>query len=547
MNVTRKVFVSSVHTDFATEREELHGWISRNGGVPWTFEHTRTQAEWDALGADEVRRICLQHVRDSDLCVALFDSNYGSTAADHAAGVSCTALEVFAAFQALRPLRVYVLAPGPSSGPLFELLILLRELIPEAVTICGTRPALLDAVKRDLGAQLGATATETSRSTASRFLTASIAQRLPLERSGRLAMPTDHPARPPTFVRERAEAWIVRAEAGDDDLQSRLDAAWFALGELANVPWTEPRFNEHRALWDRTLSAWDNAAAWYGLHSLDDLAKVSALRTLLGVRAMGTSIVDPTTLSPDRLLASHVSSESERWARLFATGGALASSYYSLALADPTERERFLRSADEWVGVGLRGAGIVGNMRQHANLLSIRGNILMRQGDLASALKQMDEVVKLKKTWCPESVAESLGDLGVLQVRSGESVEGFRNLREAVSLLEGAGAQPGFTARAKRQYLFALMSKGELLEMRRQLQELSALCEAFGIRDQWRRAGDDLAEFAAGKIGRVMPAQMRELVRAVLARGAAAVLAELSTGLRAAKTSSGYVYTPRDA
>lgn len=539
-----KVFVSSVHDDFRAEREALHGWLSAHGATPWVFEHIATKAEWDALGAERIRRVCLENARSADLCVALFGASYGSSAADHDAGVSCTALEVFEAFHSLRPMRAYVLAPGPSSGPLAELLTMLRDLAPDAVSAYGTRAALVDAVKRDLAPYLRRRPRRLASGVANRYFTASIALHLPRERADRIEMPAGHPGRPRTFDRDRTMRWIAQAETPSAPAQQRVDAAWVALGELACVPFTESRFEEHRPLWSRALDAWDDAAAWYGLHSLDDMGKLAALRTLLRVKAMQAAAREIGALTPRNLLATSPPVAARGWAELYRRGSPLASAYYSLALQSTSTREWFLERADAWVDVGLRGAALEGSERSRTNLLSIRAHVRVRQGRLADAITMMEGVVAAKREASLDTLPESQGDLGMLYARARRYDEALAALRPAVGALEAAGDRPGFTARAKRQYAFTLLAAGAPWAGLHQLGELEALCAAFSVHDQWRRVGEDVAALVAEKAG-ALPESARDALRDLVARGASLALGVVAGTLVAEKTDAGYVYRAR--
>jgi len=114
-----------------------------------------TSPLWKALLPAAREAICLEHVSGSRLYVGIFRATYGSSARDHTADMAFTDLELFEAFRAGVPTRLYLLADSTPDPRLTELLTLVETVLPDALVRVTSEADLRDRVERDIDIHFG--------------------------------------------------------------------------------------------------------------------------------------------------------------------------------------------------------------------------------------------------------------------------------------------------------------------------------------------------------------------------------------------------------
>lgn len=178
----------------------------------------------------------------------------------------------------------------------------------------------------------------------------------------------------------------------------------------------------------------------------------------------------------------------EEWISLYATGGALASEYYSIAKQAPRSlKVHYFAKADRWIAVAERTFAKEPNQKREAGLASIRGHILLEWGRDAEALPLLERSLHLREeaTLGASSVGEAKVDLGYAHYVAGRRREGERLLIEGLGELERHGA-PGFLARAKRKVAAAYPRDWAFRKALRELVQVKDLVDTHDLDDHGR-------------------------------------------------------------
>jgi Domain of unknown function (DUF4062) len=131
----RKVFVSSVYWGLQDVREDIYKWASSNGYDAWVFE--KSDPLLGQTPPANIQRVCLRHVDESALYIAIFNKGYGSSAKSHLANVSLVDLEFFEAFKEGKPIRAYILEPFTPEPELAAFVEIVSAVIPGSVKLWG--------------------------------------------------------------------------------------------------------------------------------------------------------------------------------------------------------------------------------------------------------------------------------------------------------------------------------------------------------------------------------------------------------------------------
>lgn len=267
---------------------------------------------------------------------------------------------------------------------------------------------------------------------------------------------------------------VIRSLVDDIEHQSneekRLSRLWIALRELMGV---DPQAEEDPELigyWNRLLSEWARAGAWYGLHGHTPLGCLAALNSLTKVR---------------HRIANYFSGRTEVGDHGF-PGGALASAKYSIAkrLYIKHDRLTYFNEAlcDLRRSLEVRHA-------DRAGLLAIRGSILRQLGRMSDCIVDYEEVLCIRN--CERNaplnqVGEAMSELGYAYLFRLSPRKGLRLCEEGVEKLR-EGVRAGFLSRALRKLSIAYAMNGRLIRAYEAWEEAKDVAIRSGTFDQmWR-------------------------------------------------------------
>lgn len=484
------VFLSSAWHGVDRIRSELADWLERSGYPSFVFERFQSQTEWKALLPAAREAICLEHIGRSRLYVGIFRDTYGSSASDHNADVAFTDLEFFEAFRAGIPMRLYHLADGTPDPRLAALLTLIEVVVPHALVRVTRENALMESVRRDVDTYFNRRIpTVPPSSLFARYSRALIVHRkADDDRDDGIRFLLDRfPAPSLPFDRDLIKAGLSQARALAS-YEAQLNATWHVFQRLFHAPWrTSPDALE---LWDSALGVWDKASAWVGLHGFTYTGRLAADNTLIAVRALRASAGELASVHNLLRKGGPRTGTREEWTSLFATGGALASGYYSVAKQAPRSlRQHYLVKADSWVSVAERAFALEPDPGLEAGLASIRGNILLRLDRRPEAIASLERSLRLRQDndLGEASVAEAKVDLGYAYFIHGRRSEGERLVMDGLAEFPRDEAH-GQLARVKRkavrmyaQGFFFRKALGELIDVK-------DLVDAYDLKDQGREA-----------------------------------------------------------
>jgi hypothetical protein len=482
------VFLSSAWSGLETIRSGLAGWLEQRGYDAFVFEKFKEKAEWKAHLPAAREAICLDHVSRSRLYVAVFRTTYGSSADDHTADIAFTDLELFEAFRTDVPMRLYLLADATPEPRLTALLTLVETVLPGALVRVTSEADLRDRVERDIDIHFGRRSPLTvSPSRFQRYCRALIVHRkADDDRDEGLRFLLDR--YPPPELPFDPD--LVRAELAEirtlQSYHARINATYQVFQRLFHVPWR--RTHDHLDLWDDALGLWDTAAAWLGLHGFIYTGRLAADNTLVAVRVLRASGGELASLAELMRKGETRTGTHEEWIRLYATGGALASEYYSIAKQAPRSlKTHYLVKADSWIAVAERTFAREPNQKREAGLASIRGHIFLEWGRGAEAIPLLERSLHLREEAAlgPSSVGEAKVDLGYAYYLAGRRREGERLIADGLAELERHGP-PGFLARAKRKAARVYTRGWALGKALRELVEVKDLVDTYGLNDQGR-------------------------------------------------------------
>ena len=349
------VFLSSAWRGLGGIRSALADWLERSGYDAFVFEKFMERAEWGVLLPASRESICLDDVTHSRLYIGIFHAAYGSSADDHSADIAFTDLELFEAFRAGVPMRLYLIEEAKPEPRLIALLTLVETVLPGALVRVTSEAALRDRIERDIDIHFGRRAPIiASASRFERYVRALIVHRKADDdrREGLKFLLDRYPPPELPFDPDLIRAELDRIPA-IQSYQARMNATWRVFQRLFNVPWR--RNYTHLELWDEALGFWETAAAWRGLHGFIYTGRLAADNTLVAVRVLRASAGERASLAELVRKGETRTGTRDEWISLYATGGALASEYYSIAKQAPRALKiHYLAKADSWIEVAER-------------------------------------------------------------------------------------------------------------------------------------------------------------------------------------------------
>ncbi|MCP4548493.1 MAG: hypothetical protein GY835_18715 [bacterium] len=255
---------------------------------------------------------------------------------------------------------------------------------------------------------------------------------------------------------------LLREEATLKNEEERIARLWPAMLEILRAPYNKKKYLDYLPHWSTLLGRWTRTSSWFGLHGHFLLGPLASLNSLGEVR--------------DELRNSGKHYPGEP---LSPPSGALATEYYSIAKRLPfgSDRRKYFTKAREKVEEALDE-----DPGARDGLLAIRGSIYLRQWQINSAVKDYNEVVKLRKRKGDASLGEALAELGFAYVRQGRVLKGRQIIEDAVTKFPPGNS--GFLIRAKKKLAVACALSGcprRAWELR---SEARRLAEESGALDQ---------------------------------------------------------------
>jgi len=454
----RDVFLSSAFLGFMEERKRI---LEVDPDRIWISEAERPDLDSrkEGISSFQILDEMVTQIRKSRLFVCVLGGQYGSSLFD-TESVSFLEAEIYQAALFNADVRFFLLEPFSPDERLAGLLDLLRILRPGSVPVRALGwSELLDNLKRTLA--------EVPRrrrrwNVPIRGFVGALAR-------ARGDTGTDLEFMDRTFRRVNARPDRDRIRSLLDGLGSemsmerRLTRMWIALRELSSAPYNEPENSEYLPLWEAALGAWSGAAAWYGLHGHLYAGRLSAVNSILAIRARLGSSRERTT---DFIQGSK---------------GARASEYFSISklMTSRSQRFHYLSLAEQDID-----DAISSELAQLTGYLAIRGHIRLALRRRYAAMDDFREVLRLKRISNNEAgVGEALGDVGLAQMALGDHRRALSSLNEGLELARRSG-EPGFAIRIQKRLAMALMRNWQPLQSLRVLSDAYERADALQMYGQ---------------------------------------------------------------
>lgn len=470
------VFLSSIVSEIRPERAELYDYGHRYGSRSvWVDERCREPVGRDETSSHEHWPLdpnpfpdiddYLRELRRSKLYVAWIASPRAGTPVRPRAGGSALAtfFELELAYAAMlgRPIALVLVAGVQPSAELGYLI----ELVSRVVAVARYETAsfqesvsvikgIVDDVAHGIYDGVATTAAEYGLFLADRWTTRGNSLRW---------LANDWPAfsrhaAPDATVVDSALAEVANAKSAEQKL-ARL---WVAAREVMCSPYwhadpgrqlLEDSGTERAAAsewldeWNRVLTAWNSASAWYGLHGHVELGYLAALNSLADIRRIGRA------LEPGRR-------EDPAWD---APWSAQASAYYAAArrVGSRVLRVRGLLKA-RW----LLMQATYRDPLSRSNGLAILGSVDLQLGNIPGGLWAYWRALRLRERHGapPGAIGEAMTELGYAWARlPGGRDRGLDLLRRGIAEMEGERYEAGFMVRAKFKLADILQRAGMTL------------------------------------------------------------------------------------
>lgn len=474
-------FLSSTRAEFERARCELYDW---NPSI-WIAEFSAPELDFERDREGVLDR-CLDEVKNAPAFILLIGKNYGMSKSvfdGTATDVSLVEMEVFQALIDRKPIRVFVPGGELTQSKIARLAAAIKD-DPLVQTIAYSLPesqAGADISSNDLISKIKRELRPYKRFKMAFALAIPARFKLLFQRPYRqfLQSVIDDTS-PPILGRK------IRPAGGNgvsdvivmDGIPGLLDQAvstahqagklariWAALRTLDEVAhYTEEHCADYLQLWNRALTLWGSASAWYGLHGIGSFSALAANRALVEVRSrmLAEGLAPPG--NPD-----------------FINGlkGGLASEIYSIAKSLPRssiKKQLFKKS------LSLLDEVLSTSPPSSAGFRAIKGSVFLQLGDKASAIREyrasLDE--RISSGASAASIGETEAELGFAMLLSGDVKQGCALMERGVSAIATSDAYP-FTVRARRK-----LAVGYALSMRpllawREISEAYALADVHGI------------------------------------------------------------------
>lgn len=248
--------------------------------------------------------------------------------------------------------------------------------------------------------------------------------------------------------------------------EKRLSRIWIGIRELMAQPYTNASDMEFLQYWNKLLGEWAKAGAWYGLHADTPLGCLAALNSVSKIR---------------NNLRHHFGNKLREQEGAY-PGGALASAKYSIAkrLYIAADRKELFNEALDDIDRTMNWPE-----PDEAGLRAIRGSIYRQTGAISEAIKEYEEVFRLRQTKDPNAAdtGEAMSELGFAYLRKWQFKKGLDYCKEGVDLLR-QGARAGFLARGLRKLAVAYLCNGKLKKAYEAKREAEDVAMKHGAFDQ---------------------------------------------------------------
>lgn len=408
----------------------------------WVAEYSRPDLDTlpDDLKGEMITEVCLENVRKAKAFICLVKFGYGSFEArvvKNRADVSLLEMEIFQALISRKPFYLFRPADFAPEPRLAGLVALLREtgkvreysFLNDKDLLLQLHPLIAPALFGRRIATFFSRLSEmrTRRHKMRRFAESLLACQEPQFLNHKFYHHTD--ATNPMLV-----ASLIADALADSNQARKLALLWWAVRHLSAAPFTDRGFDDFLPLWDRVLSRWGSASAWYGFHGDHILSRLAAVNTLSEIRVRMTRIAAE-------------GGDSNGWIQ--GTFGAKASEYYSTAKAVPSRRLRhmLLNRALELVETAL-----LENWPDQSGLLAIKASILLKLGRNKDAIAEYEQVLSMRQASGASigQIGEAMSELGYAYFCDGRWCLARWYLEEGVRLLATSDKHP-FTIRARRK------------------------------------------------------------------------------------------------
>jgi len=244
-----------------------------------------------------------------------------------------------------------------------------------------------------------------------------------------------------------------------DTAEQKLARLWIAAREVMCIPYwyADPtrRSRQARAqhdhakqwldAWNRVLTAWNSAGAWYGLHGHLELGYLAAINSLVDIRRIGRAV-------------SPVRRDDPAWDEPWS---AQASAYYAVARRVGSRPLRLKGLLKAWQ---LLKRARYRDPLSRSDGLAILGSVYLQLGNIPGGLLAYQRVLRIRERIGAHagSVGEAMTELGYVYARiPGIRRRGIDLLQDGIATMAGANYDRGFVVRAKYKLADALERMGD--------------------------------------------------------------------------------------
>jgi hypothetical protein len=264
--VQRRAFVASRLLGLEDLRHRIWELGQRNG-IPLWLSDIDGKSRFAGKDLDYIQVACLKQVRSAAKFICLLDGSFGT--AWNEGQISILELELAMAAFSKRDIWIYRLAPFDNPDPrIISLLSAIKVAFP-AARFKGplTHEQVLDSIARLL---------DSVNSTPETLRVGPLVQNFARVRSPTLNYHLN--LRDVQFLNgtfaplldqlpdKDVVARLISQAEGENVIPEKLGRLWVAIRHLSAAPFSEGQFAEYLPLWERALSKWASASAWYGLH-----------------------------------------------------------------------------------------------------------------------------------------------------------------------------------------------------------------------------------------------------------------------------------------
>lgn len=493
-------FLSSTRAEFERTHRELYEW---NPAI-WIAEYSAPELDFERDREGVLER-CLAEVKNASTFILLIGNNYGTSKTvfeGTATDVSLVEMEVFQALIDRKPIRVFVPDGELPQSKIARLAAVIKDdlLVQTIAYHPYDAQSAADISSDDLIAKIKRELRPVKRIQAALGLMLPIRFRLIFHKSYRQFLQSVIDDSSPMFmerktylgeaeespsvtVLENIDRLLDQATAAVsyDGKLARIWAAFRMLGDIAH--YSEEHCADYLGLWNRALTMWKSASAWYGLHGIGPFSSLAANQALVEVRSRMAS---DGLASPD----------DDNF--IIGLKGGLASEIYSIAKPLPRssiKRRLFLKSQS------LLDEVLDTSPPNTAGIRAIKGSVLMQLGDRRGAIREyrasLDE--RIASGASAAAIGEAEAELGFAMMFARDIRQGCALMAKGVASLAATDSHP-FTVRARRKLAVGYALSMHLQLAWRELGLAYELAETHGIGSFLRSPVGRFVGFVRGRV-----------------------------------------------